>query len=276
MNVLITGHRGKVGVRLAERLRESAVVRGYDRLDGDELLDRSRLRAACRDQDLIVHCAGVPYPERPWWRKLQVNVLGLLGLLQVARMEGVPRLIVVGSCHATGIFLNHGRPDYFPIDEQHPRRPCRPYAVSRALAETVCARASARGGPATLCLRAPAICTDADLERRRQRLLRNPPLEGHGKWDYGAFVHVDDLVDAICRAAVLDFKGHRRLWICADEIASDQLDALSWARRHHPRVPIRDTAYFEADPARAMIDCRQAQQLLGWNPRRRWRVDAGR
>jgi UDP-glucose 4-epimerase len=59
----------------------------------------------------------------------QVNVLGLLNVLEACATNGV-RKVVFASSGAT-----YGNPDYLPIDEQHPQRPASPYGITKMVAE---------------------------------------------------------------------------------------------------------------------------------------------
>jgi len=59
----------------------------------------------------------------------QVNVLGLLNVLQSAVAAGT-RKVVFASSGAT-----FGNPVYLPIDEQHPQNPGSPYGITKMVAE---------------------------------------------------------------------------------------------------------------------------------------------
>jgi UDP-glucose 4-epimerase len=59
----------------------------------------------------------------------QVNVLGLLNVLNACVAAGV-RKIVFASSGAT-----YGNPSYLPIDEEHPQRPASPYGITKLVAE---------------------------------------------------------------------------------------------------------------------------------------------
>ncbi|MES2682305.1 MAG: NAD(P)-dependent oxidoreductase [Pseudomonadota bacterium] len=275
MNVLVTGYRGKLGAAVFRKLEAEGVgLRGYDLSDGQDLLDASSLRAACEGMDAVAHCAGIPRRMAGWWTLMRVNVQGVARLLAAAQQAGVQRLVHGGSIHAMGIFLGEGRPDYFPLDTAHPRRPRSAYALSRALAETVCARSTAGGGPSTVCLRFPALLTTAELDARRADLLKHPHHEGASWWDYGAFIHLEDAAEALCRALRAPLQGHHRLMVCADEIAAVEGDSLAFLRRYYPRVPLRDPGYFESPKDRPLLDCEPAKQLLAWRPLHGWRDGA--
>jgi UDP-glucose 4-epimerase len=59
----------------------------------------------------------------------QVNVLGLLNVLESCTTVGV-RKVVFASSGAT-----YGNPDCLPLDEEHPLRPASPYGITKMVAE---------------------------------------------------------------------------------------------------------------------------------------------
>jgi UDP-glucose 4-epimerase len=59
----------------------------------------------------------------------QVNILGLINLLEACAVAGV-RKVVFASSGAT-----YGNPVYLPIDEQHPQRPASPYGITKMAGE---------------------------------------------------------------------------------------------------------------------------------------------
>ncbi len=60
----------------------------------------------------------------------QVNLLGLLRLLEASRHGGVRKVIFASSGGA-----GYGEQDYFPADEKHPIRPVSPYGVAKMATE---------------------------------------------------------------------------------------------------------------------------------------------
>lgn len=60
----------------------------------------------------------------------QVNLLGLLRLLEASRRSGVRKVVFASSGGA-----GYGEQDYFPADEKHPIRPVSPYGVAKMATE---------------------------------------------------------------------------------------------------------------------------------------------
>ena len=72
---------------------------------------------------------------------MAVNVLGTWHVLLAAEAAGMSRVIHFSSAQVFGIAEGERLPDYFPVDDAHPRRATRPYGLSK------CSLATAgRGG----------------------------------------------------------------------------------------------------------------------------------
>jgi UDP-glucose 4-epimerase len=99
-------------------LREAAAVRG--------VIERER-------PEIIVHLAAQMDVRRsvadPAF-DAQVNLVGLLNLLEAAREHGLKRVIFSSTGGAI-----YGEQDVFPCDEDHPRRPVSPYGVAKFATE---------------------------------------------------------------------------------------------------------------------------------------------
>src|SRR5579885_1893561 len=99
MRVLFTGHRGRLGP--AALGRSTAAVcegRGFDRLEGDDIMDAEAIRRAARGIDVIVHSAGQPEDRGgPAANMLAVNLTGASNVLVAAELEGVRRVVHLSS-----------------------------------------------------------------------------------------------------------------------------------------------------------------------------------
>ena len=76
-----------------------------------------------------------------------VNVSGLLNILELSARHGV-RKVIFASSSAT-----YGTPKYLPIDEAHPQNPESPYGISKMVAEHYLRYFAESGGPAFTALR---------------------------------------------------------------------------------------------------------------------------
>jgi nucleoside-diphosphate-sugar epimerase len=145
----------------------------------------------------------------------------------------------------------------------------RPYGLSKCLAEDLCAGFTARTGIPTVSLR-PAWALDPGMYQRiEERWRADPSAEWTPTWEYGQFVDVRDIADAVRRALEVPLEGHQRVLLCAADIAATEA-SLVMAGRFARSVPVRDAARFEQEPRRSLFDHSAAARVLGWEPRYQW------
>jgi UDP-glucose 4-epimerase len=271
MRVLVTGDRGAVGVRVAAFLAGCGYeVAGFDLAGGADVLDLAAVSRAARGCAAVVHLAALAHdsagsPDRI----MAVNVLGTWHVLLAAEAAGAGRVICFSSAQVFGIAEGERLPDYFPVDDAHPRRAMRPYGLSKRLAEDLCEGFTARTGIATVCLRPVAVWDEAQYRRVRDRWRAQPESEWEPFWEYGAFVDVRDVAAAVRRALTVPLAGHHRALLCAPGIAGTA-PSLELAARLAPHVPVTGPSRYRADPWAALIDCTPATTTLGWQPAHQW------
>ncbi len=271
MRILVTGHRGNVGVSVATRLRALGHdVAGFDLADGQDLLDAVAVRRAADGCSAIVHLGAIANdsggsPEQI----MAVNVLGTWHALLAAESAGVARIVSFSSMQVFGTAEGEQLPDYFPIDDDHPRRAMRPYGLSKRLAEELCDGFSARSGIPVVSLRPVHVWGPDFYQTVEQRRRADPAAEWQPHWEYGAFVDARDVATAVERALSVPTTGHVRAVLCAADIAGSA-PALELAARLAPGVPVTQAARYAADPWQALVDCSVARDVLGWRPAYTW------
>lgn len=271
MRVLVTGHRGKVGRAVTRQLEALGHrIVGFDRADGDDLLDADRVAKAAAGCDAVAHLAALPHDSAGTPRDIMaVNVLGTWHVLLAAEAAGAGRVVACSSTQALGVSEGEHLPDYFPIDDLHPRRAMRPYGLSKRLGEDLCAGFTARTGIPTISLRPVLVCEDADYPRLDARRRDDPASEFQPFWEYGSFVDVRDVAAAVGLALEAPWRGHHRALLCAWETIGSA-PSLELAARLTPGVPVRDPGRYAADPWRSLVDCSVAERVLGWRPAHGW------
>ena len=249
-------------------------VVGYDRLDGDDLLDASAIRDAAAGCAALVHAGALAHDTAGSPEDIMaVNVLGTWHVLLAAEAAGVRRVIYFSSGQVFGLAEGERLPDYFPVDDGHPRRAMRPYGLSKCLAEDLCAGFTARTGIPSVALRPAWVWDPGMYQRIEARWQADPASEWTPTWEYGQFVDVRDVADAVSRALDVPVTGHHRMSLCAADIAATE-PSLVMAARFAGSVPVRgpaaDPARLESDPWRSLFDCSAAARVLGWHPRYQW------
>src|SRR5206468_10372692 len=134
---------------------------------------------------------------------VSTNVLGTWHVLLAAERCRASRVVYFSSAQVFGFAEGEGAPDYLPIDDAHPLRAARPYGISKRLAEEMCSAWTSRTGIPTVVLRPVMILDDRGVDAFTA-----------SKAELGAYVHVDDVVDAVVLALDVPLSGHHRLTLC--------------------------------------------------------------
>jgi nucleoside-diphosphate-sugar epimerase len=265
VRILLTGHRGRIGPAIAQRLAaDGHAVRGFDLVDGNDIMDAAAVRRAAHGMDMIVHVAGLA-GDRPAAPAdiIAVNLIGTSNVLLAAEAASIGRVVYMSSGRSLGLLERN--PDYLPLDDDHRGLPSQPYALAKWLAEEMCAAFTHRTGVETICLRPVAVFSEADYARAMQS-----PVPAAGTlWPLGVHLHVLDLADAVAAAVGCAPVGHCRLLLCAADIA-DRRPTLDLVAARLPHVAWRGGDEFRRDPYRALVDISRAQKVLGWSPHHTW------
>jgi UDP-glucose 4-epimerase len=271
VRILVTGHCGHVGAPVKAHLEHLGHdVAGFDRANGDDLLDLASVRRAVDGCAAVVHAGALAHDTAGSPEDIMaVNVLGTWHVLLAAEAAGISRVVYFSSGQVFGIAEGERLPDYFPVDDAHPRRAMRPYGLSKCLAEDLCAGFTARTGIPTVALRPAWVWDPGMYQRIETQWQADPASEWMPTWEYGQFVDVRDVADAVQRALERPVSGHHRMLLCSADIAATS-PALAMIARFSPSAPVRDPARFQRQPRRALFDSDAAVRILGWQPRYRW------
>ena len=190
MKILVTGHKGYIGSRLYNKLREmNHTVTGLDLKDGNDVL-----HCLPDDQyDYVFHLAALPRiefsVENPSYT-LKQNVFVTATLLEWAKKKKVKRVIFSSSAAVTG----------------NGNGPTSPYGLHKRMSEMECKLYTDLYGLDTVCLRyfnvysedqvyggsySTALSTWMEMIRTGGELR----LDGTGEQTRD-FIHVDDIVMA--------------------------------------------------------------------------------
>ncbi|MGW3510066.1 NAD-dependent epimerase/dehydratase family protein [Streptomyces sp. NPDC000994] len=167
--ILVTGAAGRIGRELRPRLaREGRILRLLDIAEvepagpGEEVeivrasfTGRDAIEEACRDVDAVLHLGGLA-GEAPWERIAEINIDGTQRVLEAARRQRVPRVVLASSIHAAGF---HTRDDVVDgvLPSDTPPRPDTYYGVGKAALEALGSLYHSRFGIDVSCLRIGAF-----------------------------------------------------------------------------------------------------------------------
>lgn len=221
MNILVTGGAGFVGSYLTERLlRDGHHVMVVDDLSTgtrenlpegvllchrsiseplDDLFDQFR-------PALVYHLAGqvsVPRSVLDPRLDLQVNVDGVINLIETGARFGVRKLIAMSSAAV------YGHPDQLPVTEESPTVPLSPYGLSKLSAEQYIRMLGGLRGIAYTIIRPANIFGPRQMTKSEGAVIPaflERFLAGHDPVVHGAgdqtrdFLFVADMVEALIRA----------------------------------------------------------------------------
>jgi len=228
--VLITGGLGFIGSNLARRLvslgaevsivdslvpeyggnrRNLGDVRSKVRVHIADVRDWPKLPRLVSGQDYLFNLAGqtshmdsMTDPQTD----LDINCRAQLAILEACRLHNPGIRIVFASTRQL-----YGRPDYLPVDEQHPVRPVDVNGINKLAGETFHLLYSRVHGIRATALRLTnTIGPRMRIKDARQtfvgvwirRTLEGQPLEVWGGEQLRDFTYVDDAVEAFLLAAV--------------------------------------------------------------------------
>lgn len=270
MDILVTGHRGRLGRVVLDQLAAAGhCCIGFDRDEGD-IRDHRAVAHIARGVSAIVHLAGIAddLSDDPML-KMSVNALGTWSVLLAAEQVGAERVITFSSGKALGI--TERIPEYLPIDDDYPARPTLPYGLSKLLSEDMCEAATRRTGIVTVCLRPVAVFFDADYPLW-ESVLEHETESVDVPWHMGVFIDGRDCARAALAALEKPESGHLRALLCGPDIAAPG-ESFALVRRRLPSTPWRGSE--QRNPRDALVDCRNARKVLGWHPIYSWAERGG-
>ena len=263
--LLVTGATGFIGSTLCRSLRRQGhEVTELSTRNGD-IVDPATLSRVGPVQH-VFHLAGRAFVPDSWNDPLEfhrVNVLGTANMLEFCRMHSAWTTYV--SSYLYGV------PERLPVSETCVPRPNNPYALSKYLAEHVCAFYADHHGVDVTVIRpfnvfgpdqkAPFLIPSivGQIEGR-------PTIHVKDLAPRRDYLYIDDLVDALVKTMtgprgynIFNIGSGRSFSVmeCITAIQSVAGTALPVVSDEEPRLNEIDDVY---------ADIGKAQQLLGWTP----------
>ena len=293
MNIAVTGGSGAIGTYVCDELVEAGhKVTSLDvappKVDAAfREVDLTNLEETCKAVDgfdQIVHLAAIPdpYGDDPPETVIGVNTTLSYNVFEAARLKGVNRVIYGCSESSTGFGIHSVElvPQYVPIDEEHPLWPHETYSLSKHFGERIGANYAKAFGMEVISLRYMWVWmkrTEESIKNIVARARAGMSLdEMKGKLWFGAHIAIRDVARACAAAASFEFDSDADLRFESFFLSAKHtfysiptLDVLESIYGKCP--PVKDMAYFEADPYAAVFDIRKAKAMLGWEPKFDWR-----
>lgn len=234
-----------------------AAYRSHDELDAGTGVPR---------YDAVVHFAAVPaILIRPDNETFRVNTLSTYNVLDAAVKLGIPKVVFASSETTYGVCFADGevRPDYVPVDEDHPTVPEDSYAMSKVVNEATARSFQARSGIDVYGLRINNVIEPHEYETTFPAYVDDPALRRRNIF---AYIDARDLGHMVDRCLRTDGLGYEVFNVSNDDtsvgITSDEV-----YERFYAGVPQRrELGEFETFYAND-----KAKRLVGFEPLHSWR-----
>ena len=216
--------------------------------------------------DAVVHFAAVPRimitSDNECYR---VNTLGTYNVIDAALRAGVRKIIVASSETTYGVCFADGerKPEYIPIDEDHPTIPEDSYAMSKVANEVTARSFQRRSGVDIYGIRINNVIEPHEYAQNFPSYFDNPDLRRRNIF---AYIDVRDLAGMVHRMLQVDGLGFE-IFNASNDNHSVNLTTAQIIDRYYQGVPVkRELAGEETVYANA-----KAKRLLGWQPAHNWR-----
>lgn len=270
MNILLTGNKSFIGKSVESLFtNEKHQIIGYDLSDGLDILNYETLYSKVLRCDVIIHLAAKENDSS--FDTMRTNLLGTWNILYAAKNANIRKIIFLSSADSLGVFQGEGMPKYLPIDDDYPCHPSTPYAISKKLSEEMCLYFSSFTNITILCIRAPAVWDKSTYEKITTNRKNNPEYEWSPYWEYGAFIDIRDLSEAIFFSCIKDISGYHCLLISSNDITTSGMTSVELVNKLHPSVKWNGGNEYITDPYKSLINCTQLKKLLCWSPQYNWK-----
>ena len=220
--------------------------------------------------DAVVHFAAVPRillkSDNECFR---VNTLSTYNVIDAALKLGVRKIIFASSETTYGVCFADGerKPDYLPIDEDHPTVPEDSYAMSKVVNEVTARSFQQRSGADIYGLRINNVIEPEDYAAQFPAYIQNPALRRRNIF---AYIDARDLGQIVDRCLRVDGLGYQVFNVANDTHSVDR-STSELIDTYYADVPMMR----EMGPRETFYSNAKAKDLLGFQPVHDWRAELG-
>jgi nucleoside-diphosphate-sugar epimerase len=216
--------------------------------------------------DAVVHFAAIPsILVRPDNETFRINTTSTYNVIDAAIKLGLRKVIFASSETTYGICFADGemKPDYVPIDEDHPTVPHDSYAMSKVVNEVTARSFQARSGIDIYGLRINNVIEPHEYALNFPAYMSDPALRRRNIFAYIDARDLGQMVDCCLRT---DGLGYQVFNVSNDDMSVD-IGSDEVIARFYQGVPVKramgqNETFYAND---------KAKRLVGFQPRHSWR-----
>ena len=215
--------------------------------------------------DAVVHFAAVPSMFlRPDNETFRINATSTYNVIEAAVKLGIPKIIIASSETTYGICFAQGemKPQYLPVDEDHPTVPHDSYAMSKVVNEATARSFQARSGADIYALRINNVIEPHEYAANFPGYFANPECRRRNIF---AYIDARDLGQMVDRCLKTDGLGYQVFNVANDDHSVD-MDTKDIAARFYQGVPFKTPMR----PRETFYSIAKAKKLLGFAPEWNW------
>jgi len=217
--------------------------------------------------DAVVHFAAVPRllltSDNECYR---VNTLGTYNVIDAAVKFGVKKIIFASSETTYGVCFADGerKPEYLPLDEEHPVVPEDSYAMSKVCNEVTARSFQRRSGVDIYGLRINNVIEPHEYKQDFPAYIADPDLR---RRNFFAYIDARDLGHMVDCCLMTDGLGFEIFNVTNDD-HSVNLSTAELIARYYDGVDIRR----EMGERETFFSNEKAKRMLGYAPKHHWRM----
>ena len=294
MRVFFTGGSGKAGRHAVAYLRAQGhhVINADQTLSGDgtnelqvDLMDFGQVIGAMSQfvdfdelntgqgvpkYDAVVHFAAVPRVMIGTDGEcFKANTQTTYNVIEAAVKLGIPKVIFASSETTYAVCFADGeiKPDYVPIDENHPTVPHDSYAMSKVCNEMTAKSFQARTGIDIYGLRINNVIEPHEYARDFPAYETNARLRRRNIF---AYIDARDLGHMVDCCLKTDGLGYQIFNVANEETSVGATSAEVMAEFYHGVPETRQMGEFET-----FYDISKAKKMVGFQPKHNWQSEMG-
>ena len=215
--------------------------------------------------DAVVHFAAIPRmlhaSDNECYR---VNTVGTYNVIDAALKFGVRKVIFASSETAYGFCFYDGdlKPDYLPIDEEHPTIPMDSYAMSKVVNEVTARSFHAKSGADIYGLRINNVIEPHEYKELFPKFIADPKCRLRNIF---AYIDARDLGQMVQCCLDTDGLGYEIFNVSNDHHSVDESSA-DLIKAYYEGVEVKT----DLGPRETFYSNEKAKRLLGFNPQYDW------